>query len=537
MQKVLTAAEMREVDRLTTEKYGIPPLLLMENAAHAAARVITEKLGGEIAGKSVLILCGKGNNGGDGAALARVLWTLDAYVDVYLFGKVKETKGDARTNFEIIKKISDRKYPSSPYLFLKEVEEIDVKTSIQFLKKDVVIDAVFGTGLTHPIDKELSKLFYFFDCQKKLREKSPLFVSIDIPSGLSADTSGDFADCFKADLTVTFTLPKAANVLAPNYNSGGELFIENIGSPYELIEQSKSELFVSDELDAYEWLRQTKFTSDSYKNKRGHALLVVGSRRYSGAAVLAGNAAMVSGVGLATVATSESARDSIAAKISEEVITRGLPETEAGAVTAEAFAAFEELAETVDAVGVGCGLTANEKSTKDFVRAVVERRKTPVVVDADALNALAPFDLQGSADLPIILTPHEGEFLRLLGATDKDVLKDRVKAARDFAEKHKVILVLKGERVLIAAPDGTVVINPTGNAGLGKAGNGDTLAGILVGFVAQAAQLKIDVFETVVAAVYLSGTAGDIAARKFGKRTMLASDVRACLGEAFAAFD
>lgn len=156
------------------------------------------------------------------------------------------------------------------------------------------------------------------------------------------------------------------------------------------------------------------------------------------------------------------------------------------------------------------------------------------MIDADALNALAPFDLKGSDDLPLILTPHEGEFLRLLGTTDKEALKDRVKVVRDFAEKHKVILVLKGERALIGAPDGRVVINPTGNSGLGKAGNGDTLTGIITGFVAQAVQAKVDIFETVVAAVFIAGLAGDIAAEKRGKRTMLASDVRECLGEAIA---
>ena len=275
--------------------------------------------------------------------------------------------------------------------------------------------------------------------------------------------------------------------------------------------------------------------------------MIVGSREYTGAAVLAGNAAMLSGVGLTTIATSESAQPAIAAKILEEVITRSLPETKSGAIAAKAFEIVEKLIEKIDVVGIGCGLSSGEKTTKDFVREVVTKRRTPVVIDADALNALAPFDLQGSEDLPLILTPHEGEFLRLLGTQDKEVLKDRVQAVRDFAEKHRVILVLKGERILIAAPDGRVVVNPTGNAGLGKAGNGDTLTGIITGFVAQTMQTGYfksmiefktstptnEIFAAVIAAVYLAGLAGDIAAKKFGKRTMLASDVRECLGEAF----
>ncbi|MGI8669410.1 MAG: NAD(P)H-hydrate dehydratase, partial [Aridibacter sp.] len=184
-------------------------------------------------------------------------------------------------------------------------------------------------------------------------------------------------------------------------------------------------------------------------------------------------------------------------------------------------------------LAIGSGLSSDEETTRKLVRKVVEKRKTPIVIDADGLNSLSPFDLKGSDKLPLILTPHEGEFLRLLGTDDKDAIKDRVQAVRDFAEKYKVILVLKGERTLIGEPSGKVVINPTGNSGLGKAGNGDNLTGIITGFIAQAVQMKVDIFETVVAAVYISGLAADIAEKKFGKRTMLASDVRESLTEAF----
>ena len=272
--------------------------------------------------------------------------------------------------------------------------------------------------------------------------------------------------------------------------------------------------------------------------------MIVGSKEYTGAAVLAANAAMLSGVGLTTVATSESAQTAIASKVLEEVITRRLPENENGTISEKAFAEIEKLIEKIDVIGIGCGLgqtggnatvreCAKDDGTKNLVCEIVEKRKTPIVIDADGLNALAPFELEGNDELPLILTPHEGEFLRLLGTKNKEILNDRVKAARDFAEKHKVILVLKGERVLTCAPDGRVVINPTGNSGLGKAGNGDTLTGIITGFVAQAVSMNVDIFETVLAAVYISSLAGDIAAEKFGKRTMLASDVRNCLSEAF----
>jgi ADP-dependent NAD(P)H-hydrate dehydratase / NAD(P)H-hydrate epimerase len=529
MQKVLTAEEMRKVDLLTTDNYGIPSILLMENAAHSVARIITEKLGGSLKGKSFLILCGKGNNGGDGAALARILWMQDASVELILFGKVDDTKGDARINFDISKKLLTNFHE------FETREEWDKFLYNSYQNWDFIVDAIFGTGLTRPLENWLGNIIHHINIiNEEPRPFSRKCISIDIPSGLNADLAEPIGESFQTDFTVTFTAPKLANVLPPASNFNGELYVANIGSPQDLIDNSPSKTFVAEKSDAQDWLEKTKYTNDSYKNKRGHALLIVGSKEYTGAAVLAGNSAMLSGVGLTTLATSESAQTPIAAKVLEEIITRGLPETRNGAMSEKAFAEVEKFSGKIDAIGIGCGLGAARKTTKDFVREVVTKRKTPIVVDADGLNALAPFDLEGSDELPLILTPHEGEFLKLLGTKDKDALKDRVKAAREFAEKHKVILVLKGERVLTCAPDGRVVINPTGNSGLGKAGNGDTLTGIITGFVAQAVQMKIDIFETVVAAVYISSLAGDIAAEKFGRRSMLASDVRECLGEAFS---
>ncbi len=533
MQKVLSAEEMREVDRQTTEKYGIPSLLLMENAAHAVARVITEKLGGSVAGKTFLILCGKGNNGGDGAALGRILWTLGADVYIYVFGNIEETKGEARTNFDAVKKIA-----ATGKLFFEDNILIDYwfhTEGFGIAKYDFLIDGLFGTGLTRPLDSTYANFKHLYTYYQN--STRPIFLSLDLPSGLNSNQNLTIGVNIQSDITVTFTAPKLANILPPASNFNGELIVANIGSPHELIDNSPSKLFVTEKRDAQKWLEKTKFTNDSYKNKRGHSLLIVGSKEYTGAAVLAGNAAMLSGVGLTTIATPESAQTAIAAKVLDEVITHSLSESKNGEIAEKAFETVEKLVKKVDVVGIGCGLGSTKKTTKDFVREVVEKRKTPVVIDADGLNALSPFDLQGSDELPLILTPHEGEFLRLLGIKDKESIKDRVKAVRDFAEKHRVILVLKGERVLIGAPDGRVVVNPTGNSGLGKAGNGDTLTGIITGFVAQAVQMNVDMFETIVAAVYISSLAGDIAASKFGERSMLASDVRECLADAFSSLE
>lgn len=400
---------------------------------------------------------------------------------------------------------------------------------------DVLVDALFGTGLSRPLDDEYREVISYIQAfHMEGFEQEVMVVALDIPSGLDADKAENIGANTEAHLTITFTAPKPANVLPPVSNCNGELVTVDIGSPCELVESSPSQLFLADERDAQSWLEQTKFTSASYKNKRGHALLIAGSKNYAGAAVLSANAAIRAGVGLVTVATPESSQTAIASRVLSEVMTRGVAETKSGAIAENAFeeiSAFIE--EKADAVAIGSGLSASDASTKKLVRKVVENRKTPVVIDADGLNLLAPFKLKGSAELPLILTPHAGEFQKLTGAKNKEAVKDRVKAVRDFAQKHKVIVVLKGERNLIAAPDGRVVINPTGNSGLGKAGNGDVLAGIIAGFVAQAAQVKADIFETVVAAVYIAALAGDIAEKKFGKRSMLASNVSESLAEAF----
>lgn len=541
MQKVLTAAEMRQIDRLTSEKYGIPSLLLMENAAQAAARVITKKLGGSVKDKSILILCGKGNNGGDGAALARILWQQGADVEVCLFGLVENTTGDARVNFEILQKLTqdDCFELTQADLAFEEITSLEEWLEYDSLNfhcddPDVIVDALFGTGLERPLDGVYEQVAAFMTAfNEPGGESETLIVSLDVPSGLCSDDQAQIGMCPKAHATVTFTAPKLANVLPPASNFNGELFVENIGSPCELINNSESRIYVAERRDARAWLAKTEFTSDSYKNKRGNALLIAGSRNYAGAAVLCGNAAIRSGVGLVTIATPESSINSISSRVSPEIMVRGIAETEGGAISENAFDEIEKISGKFDVVAVGSGLSETDDSTRKFVLKLIVNRRTPLVIDADGLNLLSPFEIKGEGELPIILTPHQGEFLRLLGTDDKSTMDNRIGAARAFALKHEVILVLKGERVLIAEPGGNIVINPTGNSGLGKAGNGDTMTGIIAGFIGQAVKFNADIFETVVAAAYLSGLAGDIAERKFGKRVMTASDVADCLAEAF----
>jgi ADP-dependent NAD(P)H-hydrate dehydratase / NAD(P)H-hydrate epimerase len=545
MQKIVTSEEMREIDRLTSERYGISPLLLMENAAHAASRVIVEKLGGSVEGKSVLVLCGKGNNGGDGAALGRILWQQGADVEVCLFGLADDTKDEARTNFDILRKITESEsfeLDQSDLAFeeITSIEEWLDYDSLNFHcdDPDVLVDAMFGTGLSHPLDGVFEQVAAFVDAfSDPDGDSNTLVVSLDVPSGLCADDANCIGVNPHAHATVTFTAPKLANVLPPASRCNGELHVAKIGSPCDLVTATASQTYVAEAEDVGRWLAQTEFTSDSYKNQRGHALLIAGATNYTGAAVLCGNAAIRSGVGVVTIATPESSRAAIIARVAPEVMVRGVAETDGGAISEKAFDEIREFSSHVDVIAIGSGLSSSDDSTRKFVRRVVEERTTPIVIDADGLNSLAPFDLSGSDELPLILTPHAGEFQKLSGSTNKDGLRDRVSCARQFAQKHHVVLVLKGERNVIAEPGGRVVINPTGNSGLGKAGNGDTLAGVIAGFVAQALKTKTDIFDTVTAAVYLAGLAGDIAEKKFGKRVMTASDTAEAFADCFQLFD
>ena len=540
MQKVLTAEQMREVDRLTTAEYGIPSLLLMENAAQAAARVICQRLGGSVEGSSILVLCGKGNNGGDGAALARILWTQGANVEVCLVGLVSATKGDARTNFEILRKIADRETfeIDQADIALEEISSLEEwmeydSVNFQSDDPDVIVDALFGTGLTHPLEGVYAEVAAFIHAYGT-EPDGPVVVALDVPSGICADSGRIEGVVPCADVTVTFTSPKPANILPPASRYNGDLAVAEIGSPCDLVNRIHSQLYLSTKEDAQRWLAATEFTPDSYKFKRGHALLIAGSTDYTGAAVLCGDAAIRSGVGLATIACPESSRESIIARVQPEVMVRGLDDTEKGSISEKALDKVARFVERkITAVAIGSGMSHDEETTRNFVRKVVETRTTPVVIDADGLNALAPFDMAGSVEMPLVLTPHLGEFKRLLGVEDDPA--DLVSTLRDFAMTHKVIVVLKGERTMIAEPSGCVVINPTGNSGLAKAGNGDTLTGMIAGFVAQAAAIEIGIFESVVASVYLAGLAGDIAEEKYGKRVMTATDVRECFSEALAA--
>jgi ADP-dependent NAD(P)H-hydrate dehydratase / NAD(P)H-hydrate epimerase len=551
---------MRQIDRLTTQDYQVPSLLLMQAAAEACLRAIDDHFCGNLTGKKAQILCGQGNNGGDGAALAQELARVGVCVDVVLFGTVAEASGDARSNFEIVRRlasfeasslVSENQFPSR----VSFVECTSVAAWEELARPrrtyDLVVDALFGTGLSRPLEGLFAQVVQHLAMTRKARERSlavrPFIFSVDIPSGLNADSPELIGDAVQADLTVTFTAPKPANVLPPAAHRNGKVIIANIGSPSALVEAASPNLFVTEENDVVPWLVSTRYRYGSFKNSHGHALIVAGSRGYTGAAVLCGNAAMNSGAGLVTVATPASALASVAVGVMPEVMTAALAETDRGAASDQAINHVMQLASKADVIAIGPGLSADDERTCRFVYLLVKQRVTPAVIDADGLNCLAkyssngwPEDLRGSKEAPLILTPHPGEMLRLLGTTDKSVLNDSVSVARIFATKYNLILLLKGTRSLVAAPDGRVFINPTGNPGLGTAGSGDTLTGIIAGFIAQTVATPNENFDALLAtvsALYVGGLAGDIAARKLGMRTMVASDIRKHLSEAMRSLD
>ncbi|HKQ53409.1 MAG TPA: NAD(P)H-hydrate epimerase, partial [Pyrinomonadaceae bacterium] len=326
MQRVISADEMRAIDRLTTERFATPSLLLMEAAAAAAAQAITARFPGGVEGRRARILCGRGNNGGDGAALARALSLAGARVDVVLFGRVEETQGDARTNFEMARRLSSFEagsHTQPPPLTFIECASIVEWEELAAHSYDLCVDALFGTGLTRPLEGVHRQVVEHLELLRNARERAhsdrPLIVSLDLPSGLNADSAATIGPAVRADLTVTFTAPKPANVLPPASHYNGELVVAHIGSPPALLEaDGRSRLFLTEEGDARAWLVKTRYLPESYKNTHGHALVVAGSRGLTGAAVLCGQAAMRSGAGLVTIATPAAAQTAVAARAMPE---------------------------------------------------------------------------------------------------------------------------------------------------------------------------------------------------------------------------
>ena len=502
---------MREADRRTTEEIGLPSIVLMENAGRQVVAAI-ESAFDELPTMRVAILCGRGNNGGDGFVVARTLLERGVDVGTYLVGEAASVKGDARTNLDVLRNLG------------ADIVEIADAAAWELhgtdvLGSDVIVDALFGTGLTPPLQGLAETIVA--DVNSSARP----VVAIDLPSGLSADTADVRGPAIDASLTVTLAAPKLPLVLPPAEAFAGNLVIADIGVPQSVIADLDGPVIELLTREAMRALVEPR-SQDSHKGDYGRALIIAGSPGKTGAAYLAAMGALRSGAGLVTVATPAACLPIVAA-LAPEYMTAPLPEGPAGLVAFEAIDAV--LAINADVIAIGPGL-GRAPEVAAFVQAVVERSGVPVVLDADALQAFAgdADRLMGRDGVDIIITPHPGEMAALTGRSIDEVQAKRLDVAREFAASHRVHVVLKGHRTIVATPEGKAFINLTGNPGMASGGTGDVLTGVIAAWAAQ----LLDAEAACKLSVYLHGLAGDLAEADDGEVAMIAGDVLSHLGDA-----
>jgi ADP-dependent NAD(P)H-hydrate dehydratase / NAD(P)H-hydrate epimerase len=505
--KIVTSAEMREIDRRTSEGFWVPSLTLMENAGSSVAEFA---LSAYSSAKAFGVICGKGNNGGDGFVVARKLHDAGREVRVLLLADASELRGDARFNHD--------KLPT-PAVVARFGEDLTSTSARAVFDCDVFIDAILGSGFRPPVSG------VYAEAIAKINAASAPVISIDIPSGADADVMGEQTGAVaRADAIVTFTAPRPAHIFG-NLTPGPTV-IAPIGSPDEAIHSSLNlNVITPHEIAPLIGPRPR----DSNKGMYGHVLVVGGSLGKAGAAAMAGFSALRSGAGLITVATPRSVLSTVAG-FHPELMTEPLAETESGSISTQAMGAFHQAAENKTVLPIGPGISRHPE-TMEFVRAVVSSSQTPIVLDADGLNAFeGKTDQLSGRGRTLVLTPHPGEMSRLTGMSTAAIQRDRINVARTFAKEHDVILVLKGDRTIVARPDGEAWVNTTGNPGMATGGTGDILTGIIAGMLAQ--NLKRE-FEAVLAAVYLHGLAGDVARETKGEHSLVATDLVETLPQAF----
>ena len=500
MRPVFTAAEMRALDARAITELGIPGPTLMEHAGAGAAELIARAFA-PIRAKRVVVLCGKGNNGGDGFVVARRLRARGAHVRTVLLARRDEVGGDARVALGRLR---------------GRVEEITAEAALDALARDlgrahVVVDALLGTGLTGPARGLVARAIELINAAGR-----PV-VSLDLPSGLGSDDGALLGPTVRAGLTATFAGSKRSLVLYPGATCAGRVVVIDIGIPRDEVARGIT-TFLLEESDARAHFPRR--TADAHKGSYGHLLVVAGSLGKTGAAVLAARAALRSGVGLSTIATPRS-QQPIVATMSWEPMTEPLGETCGHSIALEAAGRILELSARTDAMALGPGLSLDPE-TQALVRKLVAEVTHPMVVDADALSALAGhLDVLDRAAGPRVLTPHPGEMARMLGATVAEVQADRIETARTFATGHRVYLALKGAGTVVAGPDGRVFVNPTGNPGMATGGSGDALTGMTGAFLAR----RLDPLAALTSACYLHGLAGDLAAAERGEEGLIAGDI------------
>ncbi len=516
--KVVTAQEMTRIDRKTIREYRIPGPVLMERAGYSVALKVMELF----ERRKVIVLAGGGNNGGDGLVAARELFGREWNVKVLLLARKERLSPDCLLQFRIARKAG------VPVEFRRALTAKDLHSA-------VVVDAIFGTGINKPISSPVSDVIRFLngsDCQ---------VVSVDIPSGISADTGAVMGEAVRADYTVTFGLPKVGHLLHPGAEYTGKLFVEDIGFPPELLSSEDIAVQTIGKEDACSLLPERP--AYSHKGDYGHVLVVAGSRGKTGAALMAAKSCLRAGAGMVTLGVPGTLAGIFQSRVTEEMVLP-LPDTAGGTLSEEAYRQIMDfLDDRADVLAIGPGL-ASDKAISKLLEKLIGSVTVPTVLDADALNALSGKKaLLKKAKAPLVLTPHPGEMARLLKdaegrirnakRSDAELMglieKDRIGYARSFALDAGICLVLKGVPTVVAAPEGRVFLNTTGNPGMATAGSGDVLTGVIAGLLGQG----LDPLQASVLGVYLHGLSGDIAASKRGMHSLLALDLIEHIPDAF----
>ena len=502
--RLVKASEMQEMDRLTIEEIGIPGVVLMENAARGASRVFLAHFAPP-RNSRVLILCGRGNNGGDGYVMARVLSEAGLKVSVLVLAEFNQIGGDALVNLNILRHMGME--------ILEVPSETQWKKQRHLLKDcEFIIDGLLGTGLHSPV-----RGFYARVIEEVNRANKPV-TAIDIPSGLNADTGQVMGVAVRADLTVTFGFPKIGQLVFPGAGLVGRLVRIDIGIPDAVAGRIPGNHRSIEARDFCDLFASEK--PDIHKGNRGHLLVLAGSTGKTGAATLTSLGALRAGAGLVTLGIPKSLNPILENKLTE-AMTVPLPETAESSLSLEAEKEIFNLLEGKTAVAIGPGLSTHDE-TRSLVKRIVAKCPLPIVIDADGLNALASDpEVLTKRKGRAVLTPHPGEMARLAGISNSEVQADRVGTAEAFARKHGCCLVLKGARTVIAEPEGQIHINPTGNPALSSGGSGDVLTGLIGGFLARGWQPA----DAALAGVYLHGLAADRLSEKRGQSGILAGEL------------
>jgi len=505
--KIVSAEEMRAIDRATTERFGVPSLTLMENAGAAVADYV---LAHYAAADRIVVVCGKGNNGGDGFVTARRLYEQEKKLEVILLADPADLRGDAAAMLG--------KLPF-PVIAVHSTEELKSERVRSMLQGNLFLDAILGTGFKPPVSGLYAEVIAIMNASRV-----PV-IAVDIPSGADADAMGTQSSMsVRADAIITFTSPRPAHVFSAM--TTGSTVVADIGSPPEAVVSSlKLNVIIESDISSLVALRPAESNKGSY----GHVLVVGGSLGKAGAAAMAGMAALRAGAGLSTVATAKSVLETVAG-FHPELMTEPLAETDSGTISASALDRITELAKGKTVVAIGPGIS-REPQTSGLVRSLIAKLQLPIVLDADGLNAFeGRTDELNGKGRTLVITPHPGEMARLSGLTIADVQNDRLGVARKFAREHELIVVLKGHRTLVVQPDGEAWVNTTGNPGMATGGTGDILTGMVAGMIAQHPK---DAFQAVLVAVHLHGLAGDVAREKLGEHSLVATDLLRGLPQAF----